>query len=187
MSDYFTVESSSDNIRNSAYVKAYIFPSHIQAVGVSYERHFRTVPELEKEISQVKESMKKPISNEEHLELEERLKRLERLLSDRRRTYKTRTKRSKTRTDNMKSLKRSQKSLMLYLYGNFDVPYALMGTMTYREKVFDMAEARKDFKKFRKKFYKKFPKAVWIAIFEYHEDGSIHIHFVFRNATRCNS
>lgn len=68
------------------------------------------------------------------------------------------------------------------MYGNFDIPFVLMATLTYEIKVYDMKETREDFKKFRKKFKKKFPNAVWIAIFEFCEDNSTHIHFVFRNA-----
>lgn len=90
------------------------------------------------------------------------------------------------KTDNPESLKRSQRNLMLYLYGNFDVPFALMATLTYAEKVYDMGVTIKDFRKFRTKFRAMFPNAVWIAVYEYHEDGSTHIHFIFKNAPGAN-
>ena len=69
-----------------------------------------------------------------------------------------------------------------YLYANFDVPFALAATLTYMDKVYDMKVAKNDFKKFIRKFNRKFPNATWIAIYEYHEDSSIHIHLVFKNA-----
>ena len=73
-SDYYTVESCSTDMKTScAYVDVYIFPSHIQAVGVGYARHSKTVPELENEISKVEENLKNQIPNEEHHKLEEKL------------------------------------------------------------------------------------------------------------------
>ena len=185
MSDYYTVESCSTDMKTScSYVSAYIFPSHIQAVGVGYARHFKTIAELKNEIEVTEKAMKMPVSNEEYLELEYKLEELQHQLEDRKKDYKPRKRKSKSRTDNMKCLKNSQNKLTLYLYGNFDVPFVLMGTMTYKEKVYDMSTTMQDFQQFRKKFYKKFPKAVWIAVYEYHADGSTHIHFVFRNAPR---
>lgn len=81
---------------------------------------------------------------------------------------------------------KSQRNLMLYLYGNFDLPFVLMATLTYAKKVYDMKTTIKDFKKFRLKFREKFPNAVWIAVYEFHEDGSTHIHFIFKNAPGAN-
>lgn len=75
---------------------------------------------------------------------------------------------------------------MLYLYGNFDVPFALMSTFTYSKKVYDMKITMEDFKKFRLKFKAMYPNSVWIAVYEYHEDGSTHIHFIFKNAHGVN-
>ena len=188
MSNYYTVESGSSDMKKScSYVTAYIFPSHIQAVGVSYARHFKTIAELKREIEVTEKAMKNTVSNEEYLELEFKLQELQHQLANRKKDYKPRKRKSKSRTDNMKCLKNSQNNLTLYLYGNFDVPFVFMGTMTYKDKVYDMSKTIQDFQQFRKKFYKKFPKAVWIAVYEYHADGSTHIHFVFRNATRSKS
>ena len=188
MSNYYTVESGSTDMKKScSYVNAYIFPSHIQAVGVSYARHFKTIAELKNEIEVTEKAMKNPVLNEEYLELEFKLQELQHQLADRKKDYKPRNRKSKLRVDNMKCLNVSQNNLMLYMYGNFDVQFALMGTMTYKEKVYDMKITVQDFQQFRKKFYRKFPNAVWIAVYEYHADGSTHIHFVFRNATRSKS
>lgn len=175
---YFVKDSDDDDINKmSSYVNAKFFPSHIEIVGVSYARHFKTVPELEKEIEELK---KLPLSHEEY---EKRLKPLEEQLAKRRRKpRKARTMKSKVRTDSMQSLTRSKNTLMDYAYANFDVPFALVATLTYAVKVYDMKQVKEDFKKFRRKFKDKFPNAIWLAVYEYHADGSIHIHFLFCNA-----
>lgn len=173
---YFTKSSNDDDINKfSSYVNAKFFPSHVEVVGVSYARHFKTIPELETEIEEIK---KLPLSHEEYLK---RLKSLEEQLAERKRPHKPRTLRSKFRTDSMQSLKRSRQTLMDYAYANFDVPYVLVGTFTYKIKVFSMKQVVADFKRFRRKFKDKFPNALWLAVYEYHADGSIHIHMLMRN------
>lgn len=175
---YYYVKDSdeTDMQMSSSYVEATIYPSHIEGVGVSYARHYKTIPELEKEIEELKN---KPYSQEEY---DKRLAELQCLLDLRRKPHKPRTMKSKVRTDNIQSFNRSKKLLTSYLYANFDVPFALAATITYKNKVYDMKIAREDFKKFAKKFTRKFKNSVWIAIYEFHEDGSVHIHFVFKNA-----
>lgn len=183
MSDkhYFTKDSNDDDINKfSSYVNAKFYPNHIEIVGISYVRHFKTIPELEKEIAELKTM---PLSQEEYYK---RLKPLEEQLKQRRKPRKPRTLKSKVKTDNIQSLKRSQKRLMEYAYANFDIPFVTVGTFTYRIKVYDMKQAVADFKQFRRKFKNKFPNAIWLAIYEYHADGSIHIHLLMRNVRGAN-
>ncbi len=174
---YFTKPSNDDDINKmSSYVDVKFFPNHIKVVGVSYDRHFKTVPEIEEKIAELK---KLPLSHEEYLK---RLKPLEEQLAKRRRKQsKPRTIKSKVRTDCMQSLNRSKQNLMDYLYANFDTPFVLVGTFTYKIKVYDMKQVKEDFKKFRRKFKDMFKTAIWLAIYEYHADGSIHIHLLMRN------
>lgn len=174
---YFTKLSDDDDINKmSSYVNAKFFPNHIEIVGVSYARHFKTVPELEKEIAELK---KLPLSQEAY---ERKLKPLEEQLAKRRRKQiKPRTIKSKVRTDCMQSFNRSKQNLMDYAYANFDTPFTLVGTFTYKNKVYVMKQVNEDFKQFRRKFKRKFPNAIWLAIYEYHADGSIHIHLLMRN------
>lgn len=174
---YYSKDSSNTDMeRFSSYVDVTIYQNHIEGVGVSYVRHFKTIPELEKELEELK---KLPLSQDEY---EKRKESLENKVLSRRRPYTSRTYTGKTKADNLKSVKKSQRKMLSYLYANFDVPFALAATLTYMEKVFDIKVAKNDFKNFKRKFSRKFPNATWIAIYEYHNDGSIHIHLVFKNA-----
>lgn len=183
--EYLSIEScNTDMKKSSSYVNAYIFPSHVEAVGVSYCRHFKTIPELEADIANLEVKLKNgTISDEEyHRQMAE----LQCQLSSRRQIHKPGTLKSKTRIDNMQSFNRSQKRLKLYLYGNFDIAFCLMATLTYQVKVYDMNVAWEHFQKFRKKFKKKFSKSVWLAVIDTHVDNSIHFHVVFKNARGAN-
>ena len=176
---YFTRDSPNTNIKSSSrYVNVYIFPDYVQAVGVSYDRHWKTKAELEREIAELKS---KPYSSEEY---EMKLSELNQQLEERKQKQKPHTQKSKgkSRTYIKNSMQRSQQQLTSYLYGNFDVPFALMATLTYKYKVYDMKITTQNFSEFRRKFKKAFPNAVWLAVYEFHEDGSTHIHFIYKNA-----
>ena len=177
---YFTLDSNKTDMRKySRYVKVTAYPSHIQGIGVGYQRHWKTIPELNDEIDNLK---KLPLSQEEY---DERLQQLQEQLEQRKQIHKPKTKKSNVRTDNKQNIKKSQKNLTNYMYSNFDCPFCLMATLTYAVKVYDMGITMKDFQKFTRKFRKMFPNAVWVAYFDFHKDKSIHIHFVFKNAKRC--
>lgn len=178
--EYFSSKSENTDMKSSSYVNAYIFNDHIEGTGVSYRRNFKTISELEEEIANLEIDFKNEKVSQSEYDM--RLEELHRQISARRQIHKPRTIKSKNRIDNMQSLRRSQKRLLLYAYGNFDVPFCLMATLTYKVKVYNMEITVDDFKEFRAKFRKMFPNAVWLAVFEFCEDGSTHIHFVFKNA-----
>lgn len=176
---YYTKNSNRTDMKSSSsYVETYVFKNYVQGKGVSYVRRYKTIPELEKEIAELKN---KPYTQEEY---EQRLAELEEQIQKRRRKPKPRTRNSekKTKTDDVISLRRSQKNLMLYLYGNFDDPFVLMATLTNAEKVYDANIMISDFSVFGKKFRRKFPNAVWLVVFDLHQDNSFHAHFIFKNA-----
>lgn len=76
--NYYSKTSNETDMRKfSNSVNAYIFPNHIEGVGVSYDRHFRTKPEIKKEISELKSL---PLSQEEY---NRRLKKLKEELEGR--------------------------------------------------------------------------------------------------------
>lgn len=60
---YFSRDCKNVDMKSASYVKAYIFPSHIEATGVTYARHWKTKAELQKEIDKLKTL---PISQEEY-------------------------------------------------------------------------------------------------------------------------
>lgn len=174
---YFTIDSDKTDMKKySKYVKVRSYSSHIEGVGVAYQRPWKTIPELNAEIDNLKNLH---LSQEEY---NRRLQELQAQIEKRRQVHKPKTKKSKVRTDNMQYLKKSQNNYMNYMYSNFDCPFCRMATLTYATKVYDMKITMKDFKKFRKKFKDMFPNAVWVAYFDYHKDKSTHIHFIFKNA-----
>lgn len=148
----------------------------MSGVGISYKRHFRTKTEIRKDIAELE---KLSLSKEEH---DKRLKELQKELTSRNQIHAPRTRKSKVKTDNMQSLRRSQKSLMGYLYANFDYPFVRMSTLTYAIKVYDLKIAMKDTQAFTRKLRKIFPGIVWLAYFDFHKDKSIHTHLIFKNA-----
>ena len=177
---YFTLDSDKTDMRKySKYVRVKAYSSHIEGVGVAYQRHWKTKDEIIAEIDNLKNL---PLSQEEY---NKRLQQLQEQLEQRKQIHKPKTKRSNVRTDNMQNLKKSQNNLLYYMYSNFDCPFCNMATFTYEYKVYDMKITMKDFQRFTRKFRKKFPNAVWVAYFDYHKDKSCHIHFVFKNAKRC--
>lgn len=177
---YFTSDSDKTDMKKySKYVRVTVYPSHIEGVGVGYQRHWKTIPELNAEIDNLK---KLSLSQEEY---DKRLQLLQKQIEERRQKHKLKTKRSKLRTDNIQSLKRSQNNLLNYLYSNFDCPFCLMVTLTYAVKVFNMNITMKDFQKFIKKLRKMFSNAVWVAYFDFHADMSTHVHVILKNAKRC--
>ena len=177
---YFTLDSNKTDMRKySRYVKVTAYPSHIQGIGVGYQRHWKTIPELNAEIDNLK---KLPLSQEEY---NERLQQLQEQLEQRKQIHKPKKKKSNVRTDNKQYIKKSQNNLINYMYSNFDCPFCCMATLTYEVKVYDMRITMKDFQKLTRKFRNMFPNAVWVAYFDFHKDMSTHIHFVFKNAKRC--
>lgn len=177
---YFTLDSDKTDMKKySKFVRVTAYPSHIEGVGVAYQRHWKTKDEIINEIDNLKNL---PLSQEEY---DSRLQELQEKLEQRKQVHKPKTKRSNVRTDNMQYIKKSQINLENYMYSNFDCPFCNMATFTYAVKVYDMGITMKDFQNFRVKFKKMFPNAVWVAYFDYHKDKSTHIHFIFKNAKRC--
>jgi len=180
--NYFSVNSEKTDMKKySKYVKVRAYPSHIEGVGVSYQRHWKTIPEIIEEIENLKQV---PLSTEEY---DKKLQELEKQLKQRKQVHRSKKQKSKVRTDNMQYIKKSQKNLLNYLYSNFDCLSCYMATLTYAVKVYDMRITVNNFQDFRVKFKKMFPNSVWVAYFDYHKDKSTHIHFIFKNARRCNT
>lgn len=177
---YFTLDSDKTDMRKySKYVKVRAYSSHIEGVGVAYQRHWKTKDEI---IAEIDNLQKLPLSQEEY---NKRLQQLQEQLEQRKQVHKPKTKRSNVRTDNMQYINRSRNNLLNYMYSNFDCPFCCMATLTYAVKVYDMGITMSNFQKFTRKFRDMFPHAVWVAYFDYHKDKSTHIHFVFKNAKRC--
>lgn len=96
--------------------------------------------------------------------------------------HKPRTVKSKVRADNVRSMKRSQKRLTLLLFHNFlNTAFVYQAVLTYAKKEFDINNVYKDFSKFREKFRYRFSNVAYVAIYEFHEDKSLHIHLIFKN------
>lgn len=180
LNNYFTLDSDkTDMKKHSKYVRVTAYPSHVEGIGVAYQRHWKTKEEIIAEINNLK---KLPLSQEEY---DKRLQQLQKQLQERKQIHKPKTKRSTVRSDNMQSLKRSQNNLLNYLYSNFDCPFCNMATLTNAVKVYDPKITMDNFQKFRMKFKKMFPLSVWLAFFDFHKDMSTHVHFIFKNAKRC--
>lgn len=180
--DYYSKPSKDvDMSKSSSYVRAKLYPHHVEGVGISYRRHFRTKEEIKHEIAKLKTLS---LSQEEY---NRRLKYLKEELESRNQSHSAPCSKCKVKTDNMQSVRKSQSNLMDYLYTNFDCPFVRMGTLTYAVKVYDIKISVNDFQPFRKKFKAMFPDAVWLAYFDFGKDKSLHIHFIFKNAKRCYS
>lgn len=61
--DYFSKASSNYDMKMASSVKAFIFPSYIEATGVTYTNHKKTKGELMKEMEELKNL---PLSVEEY-------------------------------------------------------------------------------------------------------------------------
>lgn len=185
---YLSVSSIDTDITKCSYVKAFCTPNSIEAVGVSYKSHIRTIKEMEEE----KECIKNRFPDlqtevKKGLTAGERLAQLDIEIAERRKMLKISRKgkvkkKSKTKTDNMISLRRSQKNLVRLIKANFSVPFVLCATLTYEEKEYNIYNVYEDFKKCRQKLRYYFPNISYIAIYEYHADGSLHIHMIYKNA-----
>lgn len=185
---YLSVSSDDTDITKCSYVKAYCTPNNIEAVGVSYKSPIRTIKEMEEE----KECIKRRFPDlqaevKKGLTAEARLAQLDIEIAERRKMLKISRKgkvrkKSKTKIDNLDSIRRSQKNLVRLVRENFSVPFVLCATLTYEMKEYDINNVYKDFRKCRRKLRYYFPNISYIAIYEYHADGSLHIHLIYKNA-----
>lgn len=186
MADFYVSKPSEDtDLSKCAFVKAYCFADSIEATGVSYKNHNKTLKELEAEkmyIQEHFENLDKEIRK--GLTARARLKQINHEILERKKKYKNCGKskgKSKTKADNIVSLKNSKKKVTLLAKRNF--PYfALCATMTYEEPEFDLYKVQNDFSKFRDKVKYRFPSFKYLAVYEPHEKGNWHIHMVYSNA-----
>lgn len=185
MADFYVSKPSEDiDLSKCAFVKAYCFADSIEAKGVSYRSHNKTLKELEAEkiyIQEHFENLNKEIRK--GLTARDRLKQINHEILERKKKYQNCGKgkgKSKTKADNVVSLKNSKKKVTLLAKRNF--PYfALCATMTYEEAEFDLYKVQKDFSKFINRLRYRFPKIVYLAVWEPHEKGDWHVHMVYRN------
>lgn len=184
---YYSKPSDDINIFNCSFVKAYCFTDSIEAVGVSYRNHHKTIREMEAEKNYI-------LKNIDNLDIEikagvtakERLKQLDVAIAERRKKYAGRRKpknRCKLKSDNLKNAYISQRKMVRLTKNNFSYPvFALCATLTYRDKQYELKVVYKDFGKLRDKLKYRFEKIGYIAIYEPHDDGSWHIHLIYKNA-----
>lgn len=186
MADFYVSKPSEDtDLSKCTFVKAYCFADSIEATGVSYKNHNKTLKELEAEkmyIQEHFENLDKEIRK--GLTARARLKQINHEILERKKKYKNCGKskgKSKTKADNIVSLKKSKKKITLLAKRNF--PYfALCATMTYEEPEWDLYKVQDDFSKFRDKVKYRFPNFKYLAVYEPHEKGNWHIHMVYSNA-----
>lgn len=186
MADFYVSKPSDDtDLSKCAVVKAYCFADSVEATGVSYKSHNKTLKELEAEkmyIQEHFENLNKEIRK--GVTARERLNQINHAILERKKKYVKSgkgAKRSKTKADNMVSLKNSKKKVTLLAKRNF--PYfALCATMTYEEPEFDLYKVQDDFSKFRDKVKYRFPNCKYLAVYEPHEKGNWHIHMIYSNA-----
>lgn len=186
MADFYVSKPSEDiDLSKCAFVKAYCFADSIEATGVSYRSHNKTLKELEAEkiyIQEHFENLNKEIRK--GLTARDRLKQINHEILERKKKYQNCGKgkgKSKTKADNVVSLKNSKKKVTLLAKRNF--PYfALCATMTYEEAEFDLYKVQKDFSKFINRLRYRFPNLKYLAVYEPHEKGNWHIHMIFSNA-----
>lgn len=187
MADFYVSKPSEDtDLSKCAVVKAYCFADSVEATGVSYKSHNKTLKELEAEkiyIQENFENLNKEIRK--GLTAKERLKQINYEILERKKKYKNCGKgktKSKTKADNIRSLKNSKKKVTLLSRMNF--PYfALCATMTYEEPEFDLKKIQqKDFPRFIDRLRYRFPNCKYLAVYEPHEKGNWHIHMVYSNA-----
>ncbi len=185
MADFYVSKPSEDtDLSKCAVVKAYCFADSVEAIGVSYKSHNKTLRELESEKLYIQENFK-DLNKEikKGVTARERLKQINHEILERKKKYKNCGKgkgKSKTKADNITSLKNSKKKVTLLTKRNF--PYfALCATMTYEEPEFDLYKVQKDFSKFIDRLRYRFPKVVYLAVWEPHEKGNFHTHMIYRN------
>lgn len=186
MADFYVSKPSDDiDLAKCEFVKAYCFADSIEATGVSYKDHRKTLKELEAEkiyIQEHFENLNKEIRK--GLMARDRLKQINREILERKKKYQNCGKgkgKSKTKADNIVSLKKSKKKVTRLAKRNF--PYFALGaTMTYEEPEFDLYKVQDDFSKFRDKVKYRFPNCKYLAVYEPHEKGNWHIHMVYSNA-----
>lgn len=186
MADFYVSKPSEDvDLSKCAVIKAHCFADSIEATGISYKNHRKTLKELEAEkiyIQENFENLDKEIRK--GLTARDRLKQINHEILERKKKYQNCGKgkgKSKTKADNVVSLKNSKKKVTLLAKRNF--PYfALCATMTYEEPEFDLYKVQKDFSRFINRLRYRFLDIVYLAVWEPHEKGDWHIHMVYRNA-----
>ena len=182
---YISKPSEDTDLSKCAIIKAYCFADSIEATGISYKRHIKTLKELENEkmyIQEHFENLNKEIRK--GLTAKERLRQINYEILERKKKYRNCGKskgKSKTKADSLVSLKKSRKKITLLAKRNF--PYfALCATMTYEEPEFDLKKVQqKDFPRFIDKLRYRFPNCKYLAVYEPHENGNWHIHMIYSN------
>lgn len=177
---YYSIPNPTLKLEDCDSVSYFQFPTHIEATGRTYTRHFRTKSEIQRELNYWK---KKPyaLMGEKGKEIAEKIMTLEKELQARKQTHKPRKKKATTRIANVKSLERSKQRLVRLLYNNFAVPFALHIVLTYATKQYSYPTVCKDFSRFRKRLCYHIPKLAFVAIYEPHKDSSWHIHLILKN------
>lgn len=176
---YYCIPNTTLKLEDCDSVSYFQFPTHIEATGRTYTRHFRTKAEIQRELNYWKSQPYTLLSNGQNIA--EKIKELEKELQGRKQIHKTRKKKATTRIANIKSLERSKQRLVHLLYNNFAVPFALHITLTYAIKQYSYPNLCNDFSRFRKKLCYRFKKLAFIAIYEPHKDSSWHIHLILKN------
>lgn len=182
---YRSMPSDDVDINKCAIVKAYFFPNGtVEAKAISYQRHFRTIKEIQNEIDYITSKYNDVnIKLNNGLTVKEKLLKLEKELAGRRRKkYAPSTKKSKIKLDNIISLRRSQKNLILLLKTRFSIPFLLCSTLMYEKKEYNYRNVVEDFKKTKAKIKYRYPKFKYVAIYELHQDTSWHIHLIWTGA-----
>ncbi len=186
MADSYVLKPSEDtDLSKCAFIRAHCFDNSIEAVGISYKRHSKTLKELEDEkmyIQEHFENLNKEIKK--GLTAKERLNQINHEILERKKKYRKCGKgkrKSKTKADNMVSLKNSKKKITLLAKRNFP-HFALCATMTYEEPEFDLKKVQqKDFSRFIGRLRYRFPNCKYLAVYEPHKNGSWHIHMIYSN------
>lgn len=182
---YYSIPNTTLKLDDCDSVTFYEFPTHIEATGRTYTRHFKTKAEIQRELNYWK---RQPyaLMGAKGKEIAEKIMTLEKELQARKQIHKPRTKTATTRIANMKSLERSKQRLVDLLYNNFAVPFALHITLTYSKKEYSYPTVCKDFSRFRKRLCYRFPKLAFIAIYETHKDSSWHVHLILKDCKGVN-
>lgn len=184
---YISKPSDDTDLSKCTTVKAYCFSNSIEATGISYKSHIKTLEDLEKEkiyIQKHFDNLEKEIKK--GITAKERLEQLNHEILERKKKYRNcgrgkSKSQSKTKSENMTSVRRSQKRYTLLSKENFS-GWALCSTMTYQTPEYELKKVYQDFSKCREKLKYRFPNIAYLAIYEPHANGSWHIHMIYKNA-----
>ncbi len=181
---YITKPSDDVDLSKCAVIKAHCFADSIEATGISYKSHVKTLKELEAEKLYIQKHFDNlNIEIRKGLTAKDRLKQINHEILERKKKYRNCGKgkgKSKTKADNIKSVNRSKKKMTRLVKKNF--PFALCATMTYEQPEFDLKKVQqKDFPRFIDRLRYRFPSIVYLAVYEPHENGNWHIHMIYRN------